>query len=370
MHKVLLVTGSLHVGGMETVAMNIAKYSDRNKFKVDFLVYGNDFYELEKEAESLNCSVYRIPFPHDNIFAFKNNVKNILRKYGPYDIVHCHNLFNCGYVMKAAYEVGVPVRISHSHTNRVKKNPSFIHRVYEKIMRRYMVRYSTQLYACSNLAGEYLFGNSFTKNGFVLKNGIDVDQVQNENASIVFNDLKKNGCKIIGQIGTLCTVKNHTFSIDLFKLIKAKYENVKMFFVGDGPLRSQLEEKVKKLGLENDIYFMGTRKDVLSILKSIDLFLMPSIYEGVSVALIEAQTSGLNCLVSSKACAPEVHVTNQIGILDLADPMDLWAERAISLMTSPKHLDSISRIVESGYSIRHIMENLSENYETYLNKSK
>lgn len=363
--RVLLVTGSLNIGGMETVAMNIVRFSDRKTFVFDFLVYGEKEYSHEREAIQLGCRILRVPFPHDTPLSFEKNVRNIIRKNGPYQIVHCHNLFNCGFVAKAAYLEHVPVRISHSHTNRVKRAKSIIRNIYELYMRLLISKYSTDFFACSLKAGNYLFGKKFADIGFILKNGIDVDKFSFDNdvREKYRQDFSVRDKLIIGQIGTLCDVKNHLFSLEVFKKMSEKQKNrYKLIFVGDGELKDDIEFKIEELDLQGDVIMLGRRSDVSEILSMIDLYFMPSKYEGVSVALMEAQAAGLPCVTSETACAPEVNVTNQIQTVCLLSPIDEWVDKIEQGLNIGRNYNSSRYIKECGYDIRSIIKDLNKKY--------
>mgnify|MGYP002857405830 CR=1 FL=1 len=175
MIKVLQVAGSLRLGGLETVVMNIVRYSDRETFKIDIVVYGDAVGDYEAEAQRLGCMVIHLPFPHKAPFTFVSKLRKVLRQFGPYDIVHAHTLYNCGLVSKAAFMEGIKVRITHSHTNRVDEQVRWSRRLYYSYMRFLIRKYTNVQYACSEKAGMYLFGEDFLSLGHVLSNGINVN---------------------------------------------------------------------------------------------------------------------------------------------------------------------------------------------------
>lgn len=372
MIRVLQVTGSLKIGGLESVAMNIVRYSDKSKFHFDFVVYGESIGENEEEAIKLGCKVFHIPYPHEIPLSFVNTMRKVIRSNGPYDIVHSHTLFNCGLVNKAAMLEGVKVRISHAHTNRINEKKFRVHYLYELLMRKYIKKYSNVFYGCSNKAGNYLFGSFFNEIGHILINGIDL--VKFNVPSKITEDYKNKfglqGFKIIGQVGTLNPVKNHFFSISLMKEILKERKDVKMLFVGKGPMFKEVQEKIASEGLSDYIYMIGPRNDIPNILSLFDLYLMPSKYEGVSVALMEAQAAGLTCLVSSTACAPEVHVTNQIVTLPLEASVGQWKDAALRNLENGHCVsDSYMVIKKAGYDILDIINQLDNQYFEYLKRN-
>ena len=362
--RVLVVTGSLNIGGMEAVAMNIARYSNHEKFQFDFLVYGDAEHAYEKEAISLGCRVIHCPFPHKNPLATVGNIRRIIRDNGPYDIVHSHLLFNSGLAMKAAYKERVPVRITHSHTNRLAPNPSRGRRLYESLMRRYIKAYATTWYACSEKAGRYLFGEAFSNQGHVLRNGIYLPkyQVSKDTVSKYKTDLRLDGRKVIGQVGSLVPVKNHTFSLRLFSELRKNRSDLKFLIIGGGELEDDIRSQIRDMGLESDVLMLGKRSDVPELLNTIDLFLMPSLYEGVSVALMEAQAAGLPCVVSETAYAPEVRVTEQVTPLSLDADIEAWIAALLRALNQARYTDSYEAISAKGYNIVDIVSELNAEY--------
>ncbi len=365
---ILQVMGSLDIGGMETVAMNIVRFSDPERFQFDMLVYGDKEYAHEPEARALGCRVIHVPFPRENPTAFFKNLKKLLREDGTYDIVHSHLLHNSGIVMKAAADVGVPVRIAHCHTNRLKKNPSRIRRVYERLMLGVIKKYATHYYACSVRAGEYLHGRDFTKVGHVMSNGVNLQDFSYDPEEVARykKELGVQDCKLIGQVGNLKPVKNHQFSLEVFAKLRRQRQDVKLLIIGGGPLEEEVRQQIRSLSLEDAVIMLGKRTDVLSLLNVIDVYLMPSIHEGVSVALMEAQTAGLPCVVSDTACAPEVRVTDQITALRLDADKALWVEALQNALEQPRYTDSHQAVRQHGYHVPDIIAGLDEEYIRYV----
>ena len=362
--KVLMVTGSLRIGGMENVAMNIIRYIERNQFDIRFVVYGDDVGEYEKEVKDLGGEVYHIPFPREGSSKYCKALKNILDKTGPYDVVHSHNLFPSGMVMKVAHQAGVPVRIAHAHTNRDDSHLNIVRRIYQRIMRELMWKHATQLFACSNKAGNYLFQEKFQSNGFVMNNGVGTEK-------FITNDATKEKLKrefnitaerIIGHTGRFVEVKNHALLVDIFKSICDSGESVKLMLIGDGPLKGKIEEKVRDYGLTEKVIFTGMRSDVPNLLSLLDVYVLPSTYEGVSVSLMEAQAAGIPFVVSKSAYSDESKVTEYGVSLDLNDGIETWRDAVIDQMNRGK-LDNASQVViNKGYDTSSIIHFVQENF--------
>lgn len=364
--KILMVTGSLHIGGMENVAMNIARYVDNSKFQVDFVVYGKEIGEYEKEVKVLGGEVYHIPFPREGARKYCFALRKILDTAGPYDVVHSHNLFPSGMVMKVAYDENVPVRIAHAHTNRDDTHLNVLRKIYQTIMRELIWRYSTQMFACSQKAGHYLFGDKFDNNGYVMNNGVATEQFVANLA--VQNALKKefgitSEC-VIGHTGRFVDVKNHRFLIDVFKSVCDKGENVKLLLVGDGPLKREIEEKVCDLGLSGKVIFTGMRTDVPQILSLMDVYVLPSKYEGVSVSLMEAQAAGVPFVVSESAFSDESKVTQYGVSVNLSDSIESWRDAVIQEMHRGKLKNARQIIIDKGYDSGTVIKYVQETYYT------
>ncbi|EKY29023.1 glycosyltransferase family 1 protein [Clostridium celatum] len=332
--KVLHVVGGMDIGGTETMLMNLYRQIHKD-IRFDFISYYDRDGYYDKEIIELGGKIISTKSPAEigQLKAIKNLYKII--KEGRYDIVHAHTLFNCGIAMIAAKLAGTKIRISHSHTNLDMGN-SIIKKIYFTIMRILIILFSTNYIACSNSAGEYLFGKNIIKNNKykVLPNYVDYTKFLNFNNNInLIKKLKLNDDDIItGHIGRFVDAKNHNFLIEVANKMINKDNRIKLILVGDGPLKEEIEKKVIKLGISDNVFFLGLRKDVDLILNSCDIFLFPSIYEGLGLVMLEAQASGLPCLVS-EAIQPEADLG--IGLvkqIKLDDGIDKWADEALKLI--------------------------------------
>lgn len=362
--KILMVTGSLRIGGMENVAMNIARYIDRNQFQVNFVVYGPEIGEYEEEVKKIGGEVYHIPFPREGAIKYCKALEKIMKNTGPYDVVHSHNLFPSGMVMKIAHKEKVPVRIAHAHTNRDDTHLNLVRKIYQKCMRKLMWKHATQLFACSERAGNYLFQSKFSENGFVMNNGVGTEKFLIDESKK--NRLKKefniSSEKIIGHTGRFVEVKNHDFLIDVFKSICEKGENVKLLLIGDGSLKHAIEKKVHDLGLEDRVIFTGMRNDVHDLLALMDVYVLPSIYEGVSVSLMEAQAAGIPFVVSTSAYSDESKVTGYGVAVDLNKGIEAWGNAVIEQMNRGKLKNAIQIVIDKGYDTSTVVRFVQENY--------
>lgn len=325
--KVLHVTGSLNRGGAETFVVNLFKAIDNKKITFDFVVYGYEKQHYEDEVIALGARVFHIP--HNNTFdkllsTFR--IYSILRKNGPYRALHAHTLHNSIFSLISAKFHNVKT-ITHSHNTKNKTEKSLLIKIYELITRFLIQKLSDVWFACGKEAGIYLFGTRFKKRGHVIMNGINTKHFQESN-NLIVHDLKhKLGiCNelVVVNIARLEEVKNHAFMLNIARVMKEKGIEFRMLFVGTGPLLQKLTATTEILNLQTEVQFLGVRSDINDILHLSDVFIMPSLFEGNPVSLIEAQTAGLPCVISH-----DISETIDMGIgllrrLNLSDNIDDW----------------------------------------------
>lgn len=369
--KILHVTGAMNVGGTETMIINLYRKINK-KIEFHFISYSKSQAFYDEEIEKLGGKVIRLNPPDKVgfIVAIKD-IKKVIKENGPYDAVHTHMLFNSGIAMIAAYLSRVKVRVSHAHTTS-DDTSSLVRKIYINLMRFFIKVFSTDFLACSNSAGKYLFGNNIISNKKykVLPNYIEYEKFINNSDKTNFREELgiKNDDIVICHIGRFITAKNHEFLIDMAKEMIQKNNKVKLVLVGDGDLKNHIENKVKSIGIEKNVYFTGIRKDIPSILNSVDLFILPSIYEGLGLVLLEAQASKVPCLVS-EAIQPEVDLG--IGLvkkLNLSCGASKWADEANKIINENKNndIDIIKAVQEKKYDLNSILNNLLSVYKLKL----
>ena len=343
--RVLVVVGSLRVGGQERVAASIVDYIDKEKFQVDYLVYDDAVSDNTDIVESNGGRIIREK--DSNRFGIVKKLKEIMIRFGPYDIVHSHGMFNNGYVMRAAKMAGVKCRICHSHsTNDGKNNSGIVYKFYKYLMRRYILKYSTSFVACGLAAGEYLYGSDFKEKGEVFYNRINSERFEysEEKHLKLRKELKLENDKTFLIVGHLVPLKNHKLAFDAFEKYHAENANSKLIVLGDGEYRSELETCVANKGLSASITFLGNVKNVNEYMIAADCLLMPSWYEGLPVTLVEAQAAGLKCIVSDTV-TKEVDITGLISWCPLDNVTDWVNEMQIDY----EREDVREKIIENNY---------------------
>lgn len=350
--RVLHITGAMNRAGTETMLMNIYRNIDREKIQFDFVTYSKQEAHYDEEIRQLGGRVIHIDRPQ----SIKEHV-SVMKRYGPYDVVHAHTLFHCGTALVAAKIAGVPVRIAHAHTTEDNEN-SLLRKIYLQTMREVINKFSTNLLACSSNAGSYLFGEkglSGWKYAY-FPNLIEYKKFMDYSRDDVFAFKKDAGLTnqlVIGHVGRFIEPKNHRFLLEILKVVKQKQENCKLLLVGDGDLRKKIEESAKEQGLSENIIFAGLREDVHTMFQCMDVFVFPSKYEGLGLVLLEAQASGLPCVVS-EAIQPEADLN--IGLmtrLSLRTSAENWAELILE-KARKKEMDQKkirNAFVKEGYSM-------------------
>ena len=352
-YKVLHIVGAMDVGGTETMLMNLYRQVNK-RVQFDFIsYYENDAY-YDDEIKKLGGRVIKLASP-DKVGQIQS-IKNLynLIKDEKYDVVHAHTLFNCGTAILAAKLAGANIRISHAHTN-LDLSTSKIKKLYFSIMRCLINKFSTDFIACSNSAGKYLFGEEIinNKNYKVLPNYVDYNRILECNDSHSIKEklgFDKDDI-IVGHIGRFVDAKNHKFLIQVLNEMIKENKNIKAILIGDGPLKNDIKNQVKEFDLQDNIRFLGLRNDIDVVLNNCDLFIFPSIYEGLGLVMLEAQAAGLPCLVS-EAIQPEANL--DIGLLkqiNLDNGLNIWKNEALKLIGKK---NKNKEIIESAFKNKRL----------------
>jgi glycosyltransferase involved in cell wall biosynthesis len=322
-------------GGIETWLMHILRHIDRRRFQLEFLVHAEAAGAYDDEIRALGSRVIRCLNP-SHPWTFARNFRRILREDGPYDIVHSHVHHFSGFTLRLAAQSGVPVRIAHSHsdTSPVDCKAGLLRRAYLSQCVRWLRRYATAGLAASGKAAESLYGKNWPaeQRWRLLYCGVDLAPFrQSVDRSAIRAELKiHEQALVIGHVGRLEYPKNHGFLVEVAAEVAKREPRAVLLLVGDGALRPQIERQVAALGIGGRVAFAGTRTDIALMLGAMDVFAFPSIYEGLPLALIEAQAAALPCVVSD-AISAEAHIVKALVTpLSLAAPASTWAEAILS----------------------------------------
>ncbi|MDR0221938.1 MAG: glycosyltransferase family 1 protein [Oscillospiraceae bacterium] len=329
--RVAHIMGEIAKGGVESVVFNYYKFIDRTKVQFDFIIHDGSPYEIPDEILALGCKVYKTP-PYARLPAYIRALKEIFER-GGYRIVHSHMNALSAFALFAAKRAKVPVRIAHSHATAGKGRGEFIRNMLKYALRPFSRIYPTHLFACSEHAGKWLFGGKAFKQGrvTVIHNAVDPAKFayDEEIRSRARNGLGLNGKFVVGHVGRFMPVKNHCFLIDVFYEIRKKDKDGVLLLIGDGELRRKIEEKADKLNLREDVLFLGGRDDVNELYPAMDVLVLPSLYEGLPVVLVEAQMAGLPAVVSDRVPG-EAKFSDKVEFMGLRESAEAWAEKILA----------------------------------------
>ena len=324
--RILHVVTVMDVGGIETTIMNYMRHINREAIQFDFLVHRSDKGYFDDEIKSLGGNIYHAPsFNLKNISAYNGFINQFFKDH-KYDIVHSHLDALSYFPLKGAMNNGVKVRIAHSHVNGFDKNLTYPIRQVFKLM---IPLSATHFMACSESAGKFMFGQ---RKFDILLNPIDINQFQF--SQVVRNELREelavDNKIVIGHVGRFDSAKNHEFILKLAGLLPSdKYCFV---LIGTGILQDEIMQKAKSSKLHN-ILFLGVKDKVFNYLSAMDVFILPSHYEGLGIAAIEAQVNGLPTLVSD-------NVSRGVGITDNVQYLPLnvseWVSRIEALQSTDR----------------------------------
>ena len=364
MQRILHIIGKMDRAGAETMLMNLYRNIDREKFQFDFIVFTNEIGDYDDEILQLGGKI--IPIIGGSAFQRMKNLEQFLKSHPEYKIVHSHTLLSNAFHIYAAKKAKVPVRISHSHNTLDKSSDSLVGKIYKFLAKNFIKKYSTDYIACGQMASEFLFDDN--KDILILPNSIDSRSfgkigVENKNYLKELYNLN-DGCIKLVQIGRLQQVKNHDFSIKLAKLLKQNNIDFKMFFVGQGELLENIEQEIIDSCLSDQIILTGVRKDVAKIMAGADMLLMPSLYEGFPVVLVESQAVGLPAIISD-TISKEVDLDlGLVHFLPLEE--ELWIKKISSITQVKESLeDKLNKIYQKGFDIHSSVEIMEKLYSRF-----
>ncbi len=365
--RVASVIGRYIGGGVEAVTINYYRNIDKNKVQLDFICDEDSTNIPYEEIEEMGGKVIIIP-SYSKPFKYHKELKRVLKE-GNYKIVHSNINTLSVFSLFAAKCAGVPVRIAHSHstTNKKEKKKNLM----KQVLRPFSKVFATDYMCCSELAGRWLFGDKEYDKGnvYLLNNAIDLDKFK-YNESLRKKKRKELGIKddalVIGHIGRFVAQKNHDFLIDIFNEIHKKNNNSILLLAGQGPLMEDIKNKVKELNLDDSVKFLGQRNDANELYQAFDVFLLPSLYEGLPVVGVEAQAAGLLCYLSDD-------MTKETKVLDITKFMSLnntpeeWADNILDDVKKYKRIDTSKEMTAKNFNIKEEAKKLEEYYLNLYN---
>ncbi len=315
--RVLEILHGLAPAGTEAFVLNTVDHLDKDKFEVSYLIAVDRRQYHQDEVESKGHTVYMTNDLDGKIKLLKHFVKmyKYMKKYGPFDVCHTHMDFFNGLNLMIAFFAGVKLRVSHSH-NSGKIEDNKIVRYYRMTMRWFINKFANVKLGCSDDANRFLYGRKYFDQTKVIYNGIDLSKF--------FVDKRDAGLNFI-TVGRMVRQKNCLFIVEVIAELKKIHPEVKLRWIGDGDEREKIEQRITELGVDSNIDLLGVRKDIPILLKEANYFLMPSLFEGLPFALVEAQASGLPCFISD--AVPQQTNSGLCMSIPLCSLAQEWAEK-------------------------------------------
>lgn len=361
--KVLYFVDRMLRGGIQTFVIENLKHMDKTNLQIDFLLLDDGkTYDMEEELKNLGSTIYKLDGiwlrkPRDFI-KYCRALKQFFKEHHDYKVVHMHSSSKNFMVLKIAKKYGIKIRVAHSHNiDFQSKNKLKI--LVGNCFKKPLKKYATHYFACSELAGKWLFGNEEVK---VIHNAVDYEKFKfNENGR---NELRKElGIEdklVIGNVGRFTNQKNHTFLIDIFNEIHKQRKNAVLMLVGTGEKEEEIKKKVEDLGLQNDVLFLGFKNNVNEYMWTMDFFVFPSVFEGLGLVLIEAQATGMKCFTSKDVVPKEAQVSELLKYISLERSAKEWTE--IILNSDLERKDIRQDLEDRKYLIEQTAEELGKFY--------
>ena len=362
--KVLHVCYKMNPGGVERWLLGVAEALQGSDTQIDILVHDDEPGEFDPIFKKYGVNI--IPCTgHTNPLVYVPKLYRILKKHGPYDVVHSQVHHFSGLVLFVAWLAGVPMRISHSHSNRDSIEPTQGMRYrYLRFMKHLINRFGTHYVAVSKEALHSLYADV-----------IPAEQVQIlycgikhlENVTLI-PDLRKDlgiseSATVVGHVGRMSEPKNHTYLLKIFNALRQKTE-AKLVLVGDGETREQIEREIKQLDMANDVILLGTRSDAIDVMASIfDVVAFPSLYEGLPLTVVEAQAVGVPILVADNITKEAEYNSELVEYASLNDSPEEWADRLLALKAKRISQTKCEKFMETDFYVPNHIRKLESLYK-------
>lgn len=377
---VLHVLGGVSLGGAESRIMDLYRQMDREEIQFDFLVHSsavkNGFQEArrigvragnqdekekecarkpefyDEEIQTMGGHIYVLPkFKVYNYLIYRKAVKAFFAAHREFRVVQGHMTSTAGIYLPAAKRAGVPVTVAHARNAGVVKG---LKGLATRFLRRGLAKKADCCFACSQLAGQDVFGEAAMKAGQVkvIYNAIDVNKFTYDEKvrQEVRAQLGLSGELVLGHVGRFQYQKNHPYLLEVFAAVCEKREDAALLLLGDGEDRSAMEEKCRRLGIADRVHFLGNRKDAWRFYQAMDFFLLPSFFEGLPGVLVEAQAAGLCCMVSDTVTR-EAKATDLVTYLSIEETPEKWAEDILK-QTGYARGDTSQEMRAAGFDVR------------------
>ncbi len=361
------VIGSMNVGGIEKMLMELYRNIDRTKYQFDFVVHDNNENFYEKEIIQLGGKLYRVPFYSKSPLKHNQSFKLLLEKHPEYHVIHIHTTYSIMYSdAKIAKKFGRIVVI-HSHNSSASKKRAMLHRIYKK---RFSGIADYRL-SCSQIAADWMFEKSDLATVEIWKNAVELESFRFDKRirDTIRQESNVENKFVIGCVGRLSYQKNQALLLDIFKKVLEKRKNAKLWLIGDGEDRDMLESKARHMGIESNVVFWGQKDNISAYLMACDIFVMTSRWEGLGVVLIEAQATGLPLVIPSHTDLMP-RITDKVVVINDYLDIDEWTGKILqqNCETSDRERD-YEIVARAGFDIITQVKEAEKFYERILQKS-
>jgi glycosyltransferase involved in cell wall biosynthesis len=378
--RILHVVGGMDRGGAETWLMHILRNIDRDRFQMDFLAPEDRHYAYTDELQALGSKIFACDLQPSKPWRYATNFKRILSEHGPYDAIHVHVHHFSGYVLRLAREAGIKTRIIHSHidTSSIESNANWKRKLYTTLMTSWIAKNSTVGLATSRMAAADLLGSAWTSDPRwrTLYCGIDLAPFHNP---VVSADVRAEfgipaDTFVVGHIGRFEPQKNHHFLLEIAAQMAQREPNMRLLLIGTGSLLPEIQAKVTQMGLAEQVIFGGVRNDIPRLMKGLmDVFLFPSLYEGLGLVLVEAQAAGLPCILADIVPEEADVVPPLIQRIPLTKSAAYWADAVLAKRNKPRPIDqsaALASVLQSAFNIEVSVKELTAFYNSTIEPSK
>lgn len=369
MIRVLHSVSNMDRAGIETMLMNYYRYMDRNEVQFDFLCNKKKPGAYDDEIKSLGGRIFHTPgLNPTKYFQYQKYMKMLFAKHPEYKILHGHNGAFAVYSLHAAKKSKIPVRIYHCH------GASLIHDLkypLKLVCMKFLDKNYNHRWTCGEAAARFYYGDKIadSRQYRLITNAIDVEKfIYDESVRMKMRrQYNLEHKKVIGHVGRFMTQKNHTFLLDVFACLHEKEPSTTLVLLGDGELMEEMKKKAQELNVVDSVLFVGNVNNANEWYQAFDLFILPSIYEGLPVVGIEAQAAGLPCVFSTKV-TKEVSITDHTEFLDLGDSCAVWARKILEMLQKcAQRQNEYDAVTAANYNIKVESKKLQQLYVDLYN---
>lgn len=364
MNRILVFGITDIAGGVESVIMNYYRNIDKNKFNFDFLC-NTEKVAYEQEINNLGGKIYKVTARSISLKKYRKELKDFFenhhKEYSTIWVNVC-SLANIDY-LKYAKKYGIKYRIIHAHNS--KNMDSKIRGILHRINKKFIAKYATDFWTCSEEAGKWFYNKKIMLSNkyLLINNAIDIEKFKYNG---IIRERKRRILKlennlVIGHIGRFHFQKNHNFLIEIFNEIVKQNNSARLLLIGTGTMENQIKTKVKDMNLENKVLFLGEIDNVNEIIQAMDIFLFPSLFEGLALSLIEVQTAGIPILASENAIPKNINMFENCKLLSLQENAKIWADTVLNMNKKNRSQENIEIIKKNGFDIK-IETNKIEKY--------